>query len=62
MEKDEHLKELYVETEKYDGYIRDMNVFHSSVEAEDDMGVLVRFENGTMMTYHLTAYSPWEGE
>ena len=25
------------------------------------MGVMVRYRNGATMTYHLTAYSPWEG-
>ena len=28
---------------------------------EDDMAVLVRYRSGTTLTYHLTAYSPWEG-
>lgn len=28
---------------------------------EDDMSVLVQYKNGVTMTYHLTAYSPWEG-
>ena len=25
------------------------------------MAVLVRYASGASMTYHLTAYSPWEG-
>ncbi len=25
------------------------------------MGVVVRYQNNVTMTYHLTAYSPWEG-
>lgn len=28
---------------------------------EDDMAVLVRYVSGATLTYHLTAYSPWEG-
>jgi hypothetical protein len=28
---------------------------------EDDMSVLVQYKNAVTMTYHLTAYSPWEG-
>ncbi|KAJ9096956.1 hypothetical protein QFC20_006316 [Naganishia adeliensis] len=58
---DETLKELYVDNEKYDGYIRDSNVFGDDIAIEDDMSVLVRYQNDVIMTYHLTAYSPWEG-
>ena len=28
---------------------------------EDDLAVLVRYDTGATMTYHLTAYAPWEG-
>ncbi|WP_398683167.1 hypothetical protein [Streptomyces akebiae] len=28
---------------------------------EDDMAVLVRYASGAPLTYHLTAYAPWEG-
>ena len=31
------------------------------VTIEDDMAVLVRYSTGATMTYHLTAYAPWEG-
>lgn len=61
MEQDETLKELYVDNEKYDNYERDRNVFNDDVAIEDDVGALVRYKNGAIMTYHLTAYSPWEG-
>ncbi|KAJ9119021.1 hypothetical protein QFC22_003510 [Naganishia vaughanmartiniae] len=61
MDQDETLKELYVDNEQYDGYIRDSNVFGDDIAIEDDMSVLVRYQNGVIMTYHLTAYSPWEG-
>ena len=30
------------------------------IDIEDDMAVLVRYANGAKMSYHLTAYSPWE--
>jgi predicted dehydrogenase len=36
-------------------------VFAPGVSIEDDMAVLVRYAGGATMTYHLTAYSPWEG-
>ncbi|GAA3833510.1 hypothetical protein GCM10022403_078100 [Streptomyces coacervatus] len=55
------LRALYLEAERDDGYIRDRNVFGGPVTIEDDMAVLVRYARGATMTYHLTAYSPWEG-
>jgi len=38
-----------------------MNVFAPDITIEDDMAVLVKYANGATMSYHLTAYSPWEG-
>jgi predicted dehydrogenase len=55
------LRELYLEAENEDGYHRDQNVFAPGVSIEDDMAVLVRYDSGATMTYHLTAYAPWEG-
>src|SRR4051812_26398668 len=57
----ERLKALYLDAEHEDGYVRDRNVFGSGIDIEDDMAVLVRYRSGAVMTYHLTAYSPWEG-
>lgn len=58
---DDTLRALYLDAEQDDGYVRDRNVFDGPVTIEDDMAVLVRHTRGTTMTYHLTAYSPWEG-
>ncbi|WP_217206848.1 Gfo/Idh/MocA family protein [Streptomyces sp. AC550_RSS872] len=58
---DATLRALYFDAEPDNGYIRDRNVFDGPVTIEDDMAVLVRYARGTTMTYHLTAYSPWEG-
>jgi len=55
------LRELYLDAEADDGYQRDQNVFAPGVTIEDDMAVLVRYDTGATMTYHLTAYAPWEG-
>jgi predicted dehydrogenase len=55
------LKELYLDAEHEDGYHRDQNVFGPGVTIEDDMAVAVRYRSGATMSYHLTAYSPWEG-
>ncbi|HEY3483380.1 MAG TPA: Gfo/Idh/MocA family oxidoreductase [Streptomyces sp.] len=53
------LADLYAGTD--DGYRRDHDVFAPGVDIEDDMAVLVRWSSGATMTYHLHAYSPWEG-
>ncbi|BCY12617.1 Gfo/Idh/MocA family protein [Actinoplanes sp. L3-i22] len=55
------MRELYLEAEQHDGYHRDRNVFAPGVTIEDDMAVLVRYAKGASMSYHLTAYAPWEG-
>lgn len=55
------LRALYLDAEADDGYQRDRNVFNDDITIEDDMGVLVTYETGASLTYHLTAYSPWEG-
>ena len=55
------LRALYLDAEHEDGYRRDQNVFAPGVSIEADMAVLVRYRSGTTLTYHLTAYSPWEG-
>ncbi|GAB2968635.1 Gfo/Idh/MocA family oxidoreductase [Streptomyces pseudoechinosporeus] len=55
------LRSLYLDAEGEDGYHRDQNVFGPGVSIEDDMAVLVRYASGATLTYHLTAYAPWEG-
>ena len=56
-----NLENLYLNAEKDDGYIRDQSVFGDGISIEDTMNVLVRYENGAIMSYSLTAYSPKEG-
>ncbi|MFF0268092.1 Gfo/Idh/MocA family protein [Kribbella sp. NPDC004536] len=55
------MRELYLDAEGEDGYYRDRNVFAPGVTIEDDMAVLVTYDTGATMTYHLTAYAPFEG-
>jgi predicted dehydrogenase len=55
------LKELYLDAEKDDGYLRDQSVFGDGISIEDTMAVLVRYASGAVMSYSLVAYSPWEG-
>ncbi|HEX6291023.1 MAG TPA: Gfo/Idh/MocA family oxidoreductase [Herpetosiphonaceae bacterium] len=61
LDRDEALRRMYLEAEKEDGYLRDRSVFGEGISIEDDMSVLVRYRNRAIMSYHLTAYSPWEG-
>ncbi|MCX2953000.1 Gfo/Idh/MocA family protein [Lentzea sp. NEAU-D7] len=61
LERNAWLKKLYVDARHEDGYRRDQNPFEPGVSIEDDMAVLVRYASGANLTYHLTAYSPWEG-
>jgi predicted dehydrogenase len=55
------LQAIYLEAEAETGYIRDRNVFGDNITAEDNMGVLVRYQNGVLLTYSLVAFCPWEG-
>ncbi|GAA4913409.1 Gfo/Idh/MocA family protein [Streptomonospora salina] len=55
------MRRLYLDAEHEDGYRRDRNVFGSGITIEDDMSVLVRYDSGAKLSYHLCAYSPWEG-
>jgi len=55
------LQGLYLDAEHEDGYRRDQSVFGEGITIEDTMNVLVRYRNGTQLSYTLTAYAPWEG-
>jgi predicted dehydrogenase len=55
------LRALYLDAEGVDGYRRDQNVFAPGVSIEDDLALVVRYSTGAAMSYHLTAYAPWEG-
>jgi predicted dehydrogenase len=61
LSKDEKFRKMYLEAEKHDGYRRDQSVFGDCISIEDDMSALVTYKSGAVMSYHLTAYSPWEG-
>jgi len=61
MEADTALRELYLEAEEDDGYLRDRCVFDEDITIEDTMQVHAAYRNGATLNYTLTAYSPWEG-
>ncbi len=58
---DPRLKHLYLDAEKYDGYLRDRDVFGPGITIEDNMAVLVDYRGGATLSYSLNAHSPWEG-
>lgn len=59
--RDKTLMNLYVENEKYDGYMRDGCVFRNDINIFDKMAATIRYKNGVQVSYSLTAYSPYEG-
>jgi len=61
LDDDERMKSLYLDNEKYDGYIRDRNVFGDNITIEDTMSVLVKYRTGVTLNYSLNAYLPREG-
>lgn len=61
MEDMESLENMYLNAEQEDGYIRDQSVFGDGISIEDVMNVLVKYENGAIMSYSLNAFSPREG-
>ncbi len=61
LDADDQLRELYLDAEAEDGYIRDRNVFGEPITIEDTMAVTARYQNGVILSYCLIAYSPWEG-
>lgn len=57
----EPLKSMYLDCEDVDGYYRDRCVFSEDIDIEDTMSVNVRYSKGALMSYSLTAHSPYEG-
>jgi predicted dehydrogenase len=57
----EMLRGLYRDAEQETGYLRDRNVFGDDISIEDTMVVSARYRSGTLLSYSLVAYSPWEG-
>ena len=45
----------------YDGYFRDRCVFSELIDIEDNMNLVVNYQNGVKMSYSLNAFMPWEG-
>jgi predicted dehydrogenase len=52
---------LYVANEAYDGYIRDNCVYRDEIDIWDKMSAQIKYDNGVVVNYSLTTYSPYEG-
>ncbi|CAM4169230.1 Gfo/Idh/MocA family oxidoreductase [Zobellia nedashkovskayae] len=57
----EFMKELYVDHEQEDGYIRDNCLFRKDIDIYDKMSAQVKYADNTTLNYSLTTYSPFEG-
>lgn len=57
----ENLKRLYLDREDVDGYFRDKCVFSEEIDIQDSVSVNVQYSGGAVMSYSLTAHSPYEG-
>lgn len=54
-------KRLYLDCESEDGYFRDRCIFSDEIDIEDSVSVNVQYDDGAIMSYSLTAHSPYEG-
>lgn len=59
--KDDWMVKLYLNCEDADGYYRDKCVFSDEIDIEDSVSLSVQYSGGAVMSYSLTAHSPYEG-
>lgn len=57
---DGECKLLYLDCEDEDGYLRDRCVFSDMIDIEDTVSLNVLYSKGAVMSYSLTAHSPYE--
>jgi predicted dehydrogenase len=57
----QQMVDLYVNNEKYDGYLRDGCVWKEDINIYDKMAATIKYANGVQVSYSLTTYSPYEG-
>ncbi len=55
------MKEMYLDCETHDGYVRDRCIFSDQINIWDNMSVSARYQGGAILNYMLHAYSPYEG-
>jgi predicted dehydrogenase len=57
----EFMNEMYAKAKQEDGYLRDGCVFSDRIDIYDNMSVSVRYSKGSLLTYSLNLYNPYEG-
>jgi predicted dehydrogenase len=57
----ENITEMYFNSEKEDGYLRDHCAFKADTDIYDSMSVSVAYTKGTLLTYSLNLFSTNEG-
>lgn len=55
------MDKIYLSCEDADGYYRDRCIFSEEIDIEDTVSVNVLYKKGAVMSYSLTAHSPYEG-
>ena len=60
--KDKGMMDLYVSSEKEDGYLRDGCVWDNEIDTYDSMTVEVKYKSGILLSYSLNAFMPYEGQ
>ncbi len=55
------LKQLYVDCESEDGYLRDACLFRQDIDIWDTMTANVKYAGGAVMSYSLNTFMPYEG-
>ena len=61
MKKNDIRMQLYASCEDADGYFRDGCVYREDCDIYDTMAAVVKYSNGTQMSYSLNAFMPFEG-
>lgn len=61
IKRDEGCQSLYLNCEHEDGYFRDRCVFSPEIDIWDTMSLSVKYRGGTILSYLLHAYCPFEG-
>jgi predicted dehydrogenase len=57
----DHYRQLYVENEQHDGYVRDNCVFRENIDIWDKHAATVKYANGAYLNYSLTGDADHEG-
>ncbi len=58
---DHELKEIYLDHENLDGYLRDRCIYDQKINIYDTMSAIVEYDRGAVLTYTLDACAPFEG-